>query len=318
MTSIRKKLSIRIRRNRFFTKFGRNKKGNKVNYRGIKDQLAHDFRDPEIDWDTGYLLNSDRFDENKYLGAGGKTRQELIDNTYQRARKLWIKAQADYKMDQGRSLPSNTSEFLTGVLSFSRGFEAGDKAGDLVKTVANFIKEEFSQVVSVSYHQDELSGHIHFSLVNYDFKNHKTIGRNLDTSNLQDKIAAYLQSNDLDFGHTRGDSKQINENNNEHLEIMEAKYKYSKELDQEIQDKQNAVRELNGLINEQRQDLNQKITDLLELGADSTTLERRLKTGLKYADSGKTQKLHKLLRDLDLMSEAIKTKPIRSRKMTPF
>lgn len=291
MTNFRKLLSIRIMRNNDKNRRTRNARGWK-NVNSLEKQIMHDFR--LDDFETGYLLNENMQDQNIYVGVKSDTLEGKLKKTLARAKNLWSKAQDDYQEHNNKKMHGNASPYITGVLSFGREFGQDltpNQKKKLAHTVKSFIVERFGDIISLAYHQDELSGHFHFSTLNYDFKNHKT--HEIDTSLLQDEVSNYLSAAGQDYGYVRGTSKDAKKGNTKHLDILQAKHEYSKELDE--------------TIGELTKELKSKVQELIDLtGNDDWS--KKLRTGLKYADRGQSERLQTLLDKLDTVK--VPTKPI--------
>lgn len=224
-----KKLSIRIRKNNFM----RVRKGGKT-YKSIYEQLLHDYRKESMD--KGYLRRPEN--KNFYLTNSVMEKNNCldIDNIKTNIHKLFDEVKEDYKKhNRNCSWQKQTIPFLTGVISFSKGFMLDEQeTAEFGMVLSEFIEETFSQKISFVIHRDETSLHGHFTMFNYNFNTHKTIGRNIDTSELQDKLFKYLDERDLTYGHQRGDSKKLTKA--KHLEIMEAKVVELENQEEEIKE----------------------------------------------------------------------------------
>ena len=309
------RISIRIRQNKFY---GRRK--NKTYYKSLKQQLEHDFR--LEDMDEGYIENPDQEDSNIYIGGGDRPREDWVEYITGRAEVNFLKAQLDYKKHWGQKMHPKTNEVITGLFNYSEHFQIPDP--DLVvNALGHFLKKKFGNCLHLSFHADEhgtdKAGHFHFSLLNYDFRTHKTIGRNIDTSILQDEMIDWLKKEGLAYGHERGKASTDGKLPKRHLEVMELmKLKYQgtkKQLDQTEEELSKARKEVEQLHQDSdymRSELYQYANDLVALGADEEKIQRKLEIGIKYADSNKTYKMSKLLEKFSNLSQKLKTSPMKT------
>lgn len=111
---------------------------------------------------------------------------------------------------------------LNFLLSFEEDFDLSEENRELqLQSVQRFIKEKYDFPLYLVQHNDEKSLHYSFSILNYDLKTMRPLAKQLDTSKLQDEIANHLKSDNMDFGHKRGDAKTISLA--KHRTIMEGK-----------------------------------------------------------------------------------------------
>jgi hypothetical protein len=262
-----KKLSIRIRQN----DFKRVSKGGKT-YKSIVEQISHDYRTEKID--SGYLTNpknTNVYQSHNELRNDNNTLD--IENVKDNIHKLFDKVKQDYKENNNnRSWQKKTKPFLTGVISFSSGFMLDIEESKIFNQKLNqFIQETFSQKLTCVLHRDEKSLHFHFTIFNYDFKTHKTIGRNINTSELQDKLFDFLNKQDLTYGHKRGESKKLT--NAKHLEIMEGK---KIELDNQskiIENQKEDIKELENINKKQKNIMEELSSDIKSMREYNQNLE---------------------------------------------
>jgi len=295
-----KLLSIRIRKNGF--KF--NKKNGK-NYKSVFQQIEHDYRIEKME--KGYLKSNNKniYNSNNELRNNGSLD---FNNLEKNIGNMFEKIKEDYKEhNNNKSWNKTTKPFLTGVVSFSSGFMLDmDNSKDLSKVLNDFILKEFSQKLTCVIHRDEKSLHFHFTIFNYDFRTHKTIGRNIDTSKLQDKLQDYLISNKQDYGHKRGISKKLTKS--KHLELMDMKNleleNQKKEINilknkqEQLQNENNLLsfknKNLKKLSQDLYKDFTQIINDLIELNKESE-VEGFVKKLNRYVKSENKEKLNKLI-----------------------
>ena len=191
------------------------KKHNGKNYKSMYQQIMHDLRYEKMQ--KGYL--KDPTAKNARIIKKGINTPERIKSFLD---SLKTKMFEDYKNHHGRALDKRTQPYLSHVLSFSSDFTLTYEENiKMLVVVKEFVIKEFSQFISIVGHSDEKSYHIHINTLNYHFNKHKTLGRNLDTSELQTKIAAHLKKHNMDYGHERGINKKVT--NSVHKEIMQAK-----------------------------------------------------------------------------------------------
>lgn len=126
-------------------------------------------------------------------------------------KKEWKKIEEDFKKHNQRKLRKDTGVIIEGIITFSRDArdfvnneenwkELDLRALEFVKYLAN---KWNTKAVYLARHSDETTTHYHFAIMNYDYKNHRTIRANLkkkDTSLLQDEVANFFK----DLGFKRG------------------------------------------------------------------------------------------------------------------
>lgn len=234
-----KYLSYRIRRNGF-----KAKRVGKINYKSIVQQVRHDLRLEQMN--DGYLKDTSK--KNIYTYKKG-----LVDDIDGYLKNEWEKCKSEYLEHHGRSLDKRTQPYLTHILSFSSGFFPDDPQ-KLHNVVKEFVKEYFGDFISIASHLDETSLHIHIITKNFDERTKKTIGRNIDTSNLQDLIEKWLIKNNVDYGHRRGISKTLTRT--KHHEVLESRKIALNKLQKEIETKQQINDDLNNTIDFIKQEYN--------------------------------------------------------------
>jgi len=247
-----KKLSIRLRKNDWTTKYTGEPGGvgTKV-YKGVLSQILHDVFERENVKKGKYKDNKNFHKLNKKFGI------DLDNFDEQETLKLleaeWEEINNDHKTHKGKKLPSNTKPFYTGVLSFSTDFMLDEtESKEMLNVVEKFIQDRFGNYLTVSAHRDETSLHFHWTMLNYDYKNHKTLGNGLDkevTSMLQDEIAEYLIQNDVDYGHSRGESKEKTKAN--HNELWESHEIAKEKTLQEIEELNHVKNVLKGQVTDE-------------------------------------------------------------------
>ncbi len=305
-----KYLSYRIRRNGFKP----NKKG-KIFYKSIKQQIEHDLRLEVME--DGYLKNNNRDWKlwKKSLIVDNEVNEEYLEQE-------WKKCQDDYKEHSvnNRKLDLRTKPFLTHILSFSSGFMLDfEKTKELGQVIKDFVNEEFGGFLTIVGHRSESSIHYHISTLNYDFRTHKSIGRNIDTSLLQDKISTYLRERNLNYGHTRGISKEVTKTI--HKELLEGRKVQLKKLNDDIEDKIKLNDELQNGINDLKKEYNNLVTkyqdlakrlkklisEILLISKDTKTVKKleRIENSIKDSLEGYTSE--ELTKLIDRMGRSEKT-----------
>ena len=322
MMSNPKHLSIRITQNKFY-----GRKVGKQYYKSLKQQLEHDFR--LEDMDEGYLENPEYAGNNVFYGGKGDDPKEWVEYIVGRAETNWLRSQLDYKNHWGQSMHKKTNEVITGLFNYSENFNIPkEDIREVVRSLGHFIKKKFGNVLHVAFHADEhgddQAGHFHFSMLNYDIRTHKTTARNICPFKLQDEIQEHLEKDGLAFGHVRGVPKESKKGNKEHLQVAQLQklrlFKQKKqiqELNQEVYQLTNTVNNMKTDIDTMTRELYLYANDLILLGADEEKIKRKLQTGMKYAQSGKTYKLAKILEKWSVLSEQLKTSPI-PQEPSPF
>jgi hypothetical protein len=261
-----KKMSIRIRQNDF-KRVSKNGK----NYKSVIEQIMHDYRKEKIE--EGYLLNP----QNKNINFSNnelRNDKNMIDleNLKSNIDKLFEEVKKDYKENNNRSWQKKTKPFLTGVISFSSEFMPNEEDSQkLHRELCNFINKTFTNILTCSTHRDEKSFHFHFTIFNYDFNQHKTIGRNINTSELQDKLFEFLDSKSLTYGHKRGTSKKLTKT--KHLEVMEAKRLEIENQKKQIEEQNKVIEELKSTNETLKNDKQKLISDNKTLIEQKETIE---------------------------------------------
>lgn len=306
-----KYLSYRIRRNGFKP----NKKG-KIFYKSIKQQIEHDLRLEVME--DGYLKNSNKDWKlwKKSLIIDNEVNEEYLSQE-------WKKCQDDYKEHSvnNRKLDLRTKPFLTHILSFSSGFMLDfEKTKELGAVIKAFVNEEFGAgFLTIVGHRGESSLHFHISTLNYDFRTHKSIGRNIDTSLLQDKISNYLKVRNLDYSHKRGVSKQVTKTI--HKELLEGRKVQLKKLNDDIEDKIKLTDELQNGINNLKKEYNnlvskyqdlakrlkRLISEILLISKDSKTVKKLERIEDSIKDSLESYTSEELKKLIDRMGRSEKT-----------
>lgn len=212
-----KQMSIRIEK-RFINKattVGNPKSKKSRYYKSHREQYEHDKRSEIME--NGYLKFPDKTSTNifkDFNNTGGNTPDEIVENS----NKLVDIAKADYKENsyRNRNMRKNWKPIINGLISFSEDFHIDDEKNrqDQFSSVENFIIERFGKdaVVYINQQNDEKSLHYSFSVLNYDFRTHKTVGKYIDTSKLQTEISEWLKKDNQNYDHVRG-TKDTNAKN---------------------------------------------------------------------------------------------------------
>ncbi len=149
-------------------------------------------------------VDKDRLNKNRVYSFVDSDVEEFIERE-------WFKVRADFLEHNNRQLRSDTGIIIEGIITFSkesRDFVNNDQNWEeLDKRAIEFVKnlEQIwnSKAIYVVRHSDETTTHYHYALMNYDYKNHRTIRARLkkkDTSQLQDIVADVFS----DLGFKRG------------------------------------------------------------------------------------------------------------------
>lgn len=249
MSSMKKLLSYRIRRNGFKGI----KKDNRY-YKSIAEQVKHDLRLEKMQ--KGYLIAPEKSSKNIY--TYDENMLENIDNYVQEKLK---RVKKEYYALYARQIPKNTKPFLTHVLTFNSSFSPNEEdAKRLHNAVVTFIEEKFGKenLISVSAHFDESSfDSVHFHMTTMNWDGRRTVGRNISTSLLQDEIQDHLIKHNVDFGFRRGVKKEISRAN--HWEVMESRNRQLKQLQKQLDEKQEENQRLEKAIEISKHEYNHLI-----------------------------------------------------------
>lgn len=212
---IDKKLNITLQRQDFETIYKKKANGDTKKYRGYKSQIEHNNRTEQMD--ENYLVRPENTKKNFYwINKNYDTEEkvrELIDKTFD-----------DYKKYHKRKMPKNTKPLMQGYISFSETMQQDFvKFGKskMITAVYNFLRSEYGDnLLTFDLHLDETTPHFHFSLLNYDFKQHRTHSKLLEEAlndkanpmrknEQQDRLEAHLKTHINDFDYRRGDIRSI-------------------------------------------------------------------------------------------------------------
>lgn len=227
--TVGKMLSIRMNNNGWKTVKAKGR-----TYRSFSSQLAHDFRLEKMD--KGYLKYPEREKENLYYRHPRFQNVENLDSkeAMDVCQNICGTVEDKYKENNayGRGLRSDTKPIITGVISFSTGFDPEEKKEQLHKALCVFVKQEYGLILFGASHLGETSFHYHFITTQVN-PTDGSLNKHIDTSLLQDKLQTFLEERDLSFGHTRGVSKEVS--NAKHLEIRDAQQKQYEEQKVEME-----------------------------------------------------------------------------------
>ena len=176
-------------------------------YRGLKSQINHNNRTEKMDSD--YLLKPQNTKNNIHI---------IQDNLDKYIQDMILKMQEDYFNHYKRKMPSNVKPFINGLITFSEEMQEDIKKygiKEMTNSIIEFLKLEYGDIISVDLHLDETTPHFHFQVLNYNFKQHKTHSRILETrlrdkNNIerrnitQDNLANHLKKDIKDFEYKRG------------------------------------------------------------------------------------------------------------------
>ena len=163
------------------------------NKRNLTYQIHHDLRVVVPNY-----VDKSKLDKNKYISlVSANSKQEIEDFIWQE----WEKVKEDFKKNNNRKMKSDAGIIIEGIITFSkearefvndeRNWEELDRLS--VKFVRELEKRWNTKGIYVARHSDETTVHYHFAVMNYDYKNHRTIRARLkkkDTSQLQDLVAS--------------------------------------------------------------------------------------------------------------------------------
>jgi hypothetical protein len=125
---------------------------------------------------------------------------------------LWDFCRDDFKKHKKRALDKRAKPVINGLISFSEDWHLPNEKDrrDQFEAVKKFITNRFGEkaLLYINQQNDEKGLHYSFCTINYDFENHKTLSRSIDTSKLQDEVADFLKKEGQDYGHIRGVSKK--------------------------------------------------------------------------------------------------------------
>ena len=119
------------------------------------------------------------------------------------------------------SIQKNTKYSFSGLLTFSptmkKDFENNKELfyKKLKQFIKDFEEKHNTKILYSSIHLDEKTPHIHFEILNYDFKNHNTLKRTFtkeDMSNFQDMGGNIFK--DFGQGYHRGIKKKLQDQHN--------------------------------------------------------------------------------------------------------
>ena len=189
-------------------KFDEGTQGSKKYYRshyGDRGMMAHDLRTEKMD--DGYLAKPD---------------ETNIDFVGMDAKEIWAAANADFaKHGYHNNIDKRTKPVLNFLIGFSKDFVIPVEMRALHhKIIMEIIGKRFGMknILYCSQQNDEKSAHYSISLINYNWKTHKTIAREMQKfgdnslSELQGYVADELIKRRADLGHVRGEymSKGVN------------------------------------------------------------------------------------------------------------
>lgn len=282
----------------------------KKRYRSYISQYQHNTRQEEMD--PNYLLNKDQQKDNYDFHKGVPHIEKRIEDI-----------KKDYKDHYKRNIPSNTKPLLNGLITFSETMQEDIKKygqNELMKHLYNFLKKEFGEVFSFSFHMDETTPHLHFGVLNYDFEKHRTRGELMNQSlkskdnpmrqnHLQDRVAAYLQEHIKGFDYQRGIIRSVKNYHNERFKQNEHLKKQKKEIETQkliIEELQNEINQLKTqmthLEEEQLNTLNTIYNDLMELNEEKNA-SKWLKMFIRYSKNEGNEKLTKLQQKMEKIIE---------------
>lgn len=315
-----KYVNIRIRRNSWI---GR-KVGDKY-YKSYTQQRDHDLR-TELMQD-GYLSRSENIGQNINTNF-----QEIEEKN---VKHFWLIARDDYLDRWGRGLPKNTKPIISGLISFSPDMveDIHTYGKELLnKKVNQFLTDKFGKsCIYNSLQMEEGTPHFQWTMINYDFKTHRTISNTIDTSILQTEIANFLKKEIEGFDYVRGIPKEIS--HAEHMEVRQSQQIAMKKQEIHITEKEVQIQQLkNAEIDHQRkiknleeqsfsinknieeskkeiQELQDRLTsiieDIIELGEEQKG-KTMLSTMKKYVINEKSYKLEQLIKKADRTKKALK------------
>jgi len=241
------------------------KSGNK-NYRSYISQYQHDFRIEKME--EGYLKRPN--EENKYHKFYKcDSEKEIID--------MWEHCNYLHKKEHNKKIQKQTKPTLNFLISFSKDFDLNEEDRQKqFEVVKKFIQEHYSIPLYLVQHNDEKSLHYTFSIINFDKNEKRPLGKRLDTSLLQDLVFDYLKQHNVDYGHTRGETKSITMK--EHKTIMEGKVQELKEQEQKLKEEIETLKFSNEKLKEENKKLQE---DKIELKNNIVSVHNQ---GLTYLE----------------------------------
>jgi len=285
-----KKLSIRMYKQKMNTL---TKSGNKT-YKSFVQQLLHDFRFEEMD--STYLKRPS--EKNKYIINNKLYSSNEKINTLELQKQVQLEfdnIQLDYQRHNNKKFHKQTKPTLNFLLSFSKDFDLPEEQRkQQLESVYKFIQKRFGQVIYLVQHNDEKALHYSFTIYNYDYKTHRPIAKQIDTSKLQDQIAEHLKSEGQDYGHTRGEPKSISLA--KHRTIIEGKVLEAEQKEKELQEK---IKQLEN----QNKELQEKNDRLLKITNQYEIDIIKLKELQEEAQADYESVLNEIIEDLEDMAE---------------
>lgn len=226
-----KKGSVRIVRMNFNKSFIRMRNGNTKYYKSYIQQMEHDFRIEVMD--ATYLKRPN--ETNKYHKFASLDLDSLLNE--------WDKINKKHIKHKGKAIQKQTKETINILFSFSKNFDLPEEDREKqFKVVKKFVEERFDYPLYVVQHNDEKSLHYGATILNFDNQTNRPLSKQIDTSYLQDEFFDYLKKNNVDYGHRRGDPKEIT--NAENRGILEGKIIELEKQNEELKADMERMKEL--------------------------------------------------------------------------
>lgn len=320
------RLNIRIRQNQYkrVVKAG-------TTYKSIMEELQHDLRFENTE--NGYLRNPQKgnlymVNDKIYHNNEELDIEEIFDNHTE-----WlIKAKEDYKKNNAnKTWQKKSKPFITGIMTFKEYFDIPEEEREtFMNIVKDFLIEQFGHYLTISMHRDEKSLHIHWTMINYNFHNKKTVGRNVVGEDLQTDWYEFLKARNATYGHLRGISKK--ETKAKHLEVMASKKieeeKLIAEIEQlkeekaELKKSNDSLMEQNHLLNIENQELQLEVNmnletleqiceDIISMGEEEKG-KNILATAIQYFNANQNVRFNKLFNNAIKTLEAVRKKKAKS------
>lgn len=271
----------------FKTKWSKGKK-----YNGLREQIYHNRRHPSVKFSSNYFSQEHRRNQNIFKDF--YTPIEIF--------KEIKKQEKDYKNFHTRKRPSKgktkTKRLINGLITFSEtidkdlGFQYKENREWFFEIIEGFLKEELKQVISIDFHFDEKTPHIHFQGFNYIYEEHSNYNQSTlkkgEQSFHQDRLEEYLKSRIEDFQYKRGKIK----NNQQYQVDKTNKFHYIKDLEKEIENLDKEILNKKSLLVDFLEDINIILKDLEEY-SEEKDIRKFIKLVERYSTN--EEKLKKFL-----------------------
>jgi len=231
-------------------------------------QLNHDTRNQKQDYIKDNIENiylDDNFITTKINNSDEDKINKLQSYLYGRKQKYFAKMKADANEYNKRAIQKTTNLEISGMISFSETMrnDYEKNPNEFKKRTIDMLKE-FAQIhntkiLNASIHLDEKTPHIHFSFLNYDFKNHRTLKRTLNSENLED-LQDFGQKHWLSYGVGYERGEKVSKTGNKHLSVKDSHKveEFKLQLDAVIKNYKSSLYELEELRRIKREEIKLK------------------------------------------------------------